>query len=266
LQPLDHPIVAAASAQGDRRRMATQTITSLGCRRIAGRIGRWALVVGMLLLPAAHAAAADREAVLRLMGFDRGERQALMRGERSLAGLRLEMALRLAGCDRAAAAQRAGRYETERGKAPQSEGRLTERLPLSARRFWPLVAPLSREWGVDPALVLAVVEVESAFDPLARSPAGAMGLMQLMPATARELGVLDPWHPGQNLAGGTRHLARCLQRFGGTALALAAYNAGQERVAAEGAVPPLAETRAYVARVLAREGRYRRLLGSGGAG
>jgi len=107
-------------------------------------------------------------------------------------------------------------------------------------------------WRLDPRLVDAVIQAESGYDPRARSSKGAMGLMQLMPDTARELSVIDPWDPGENLRAGTRYLRRMLDRFGGRLeLALAAYNAGPEAVRRHSGVPPYRETREYVRRVLA---------------
>lgn len=106
---------------------------------------------------------------------------------------------------------------------------------------------------LDPALVRAVVAVESAFRAGAVSPKGAQGLMQLMPATAAALGVEDAFDPAQNLDGGARHLAALVQGFGGDLnKALAAYNAGAGAVARHGGVPPYLETKDYVARVLKR--------------
>jgi soluble lytic murein transglycosylase-like protein len=100
--------------------------------------------------------------------------------------------------------------------------------------------------------VIAVVRHESGFDPEARSPAGARGLMQLMPATARRFGVDDPDDPAQNLRGGTRYLRWLLDRYqGDVRLALAGYHAGEGAVARHGGVPPYRETREYVRRVLA---------------
>ena len=117
----------------------------------------------------------------------------------------------------------------------------------------------ARAHDVDPLLALAVARVESCFDVRARSVAGAEGLMQLMPATARSLGVTDPFDGPANLDGGARYLARMLARFGGDeTLALAAYNAGPGHVRRHGGVPPFPETRAYVRRVLDARERYRR--------
>lgn len=108
------------------------------------------------------------------------------------------------------------------------------------------------EAGLSPALLEAVVWQESRWNTRARSSAGAIGLGQLMPGTARQLGV-DPHDPRANLRGAARYLRRQIDRFGGNLeLALAAYNAGPERVAKLGAIPPFAETRAYVRAITAR--------------
>ncbi|MCX7800437.1 MAG: lytic transglycosylase domain-containing protein [Fimbriimonadales bacterium] len=108
----------------------------------------------------------------------------------------------------------------------------------------------AEEAGVDPELFDALVQAESGYNPMARSRAGAMGLSQLMPDTARELGVANPFDPIQNLRGGATYLARLLRQFGDVRLALAAYNAGPNAVLRAGGVPPYAETQRYVERVL----------------
>jgi hypothetical protein len=114
----------------------------------------------------------------------------------------------------------------------------------------PFVAAVERaadEYGVDPELLVAMMRVESAFDPQAVSSKGAVGLMQLMPATAELLSVEDPTDPAQNIDGGARWLRRMLDRFEGDLdLALAAYNAGPETVSRYGGIPPYRETQQYV--------------------
>lgn len=125
--------------------------------------------------------------------------------------------------------------------------------------FASTVSAVADRHGISPALLEAVVWQESRWRPGAVSPKGARGLAQLMPGTARELGV-DPADPAANLDGGARYLRLQLDRFGGDVeRALAAYNAGPGRVIRAGGVPNIPETRAYVAAVLGRLGAQVRL-------
>lgn len=118
-----------------------------------------------------------------------------------------------------------------------------------------LVHSLAPQYKLDASLVLAVIEVESNFNPQARSPKDAQGLMQLIPATAERFGVADVWDPEQNLKGGMAYLRWLLDHFeGDLKLALAGYNAGEGAVEKHGGVPPFEETQAYVARILRRLG------------
>jgi soluble lytic murein transglycosylase-like protein len=132
--------------------------------------------------------------------------------------------------------------------------------PVASRerreQFEPLVQQYAKRHTVRPELVRAVIQVESGFNPRARSPKGAMGLMQLMPATAVELGVRDAYDPDENIRGGTAYLRQLLDRFDGDEeLALAAYNAGPNAVDKYGRqVPPYRETREYVKKVGAGAG------------
>jgi soluble lytic murein transglycosylase-like protein len=122
-------------------------------------------------------------------------------------------------------------------------------LPAAGRRWAPAIEDAARREGLDPVFLAAVVWVESSFDPHAYSSEGAIGLAQLLPATAAEVRV-DPWKPAPNLVGGARYLRKNLLRFGRTDLALAAYNAGPARVVDAAGLPPIAETVEYVDRVL----------------
>jgi soluble lytic murein transglycosylase-like protein len=121
----------------------------------------------------------------------------------------------------------------------------------SSTDFDELIERAARKHGVDPKLVKSVIKVESNFDPTAVSSAGAKGLMQLMDATAADLGVHDSFNVAENIEGGVTYLAQQLSRFhGDVRLALAAYNAGPNAVLRSGGVPPIPETVEYVSRVL----------------
>ncbi|MCW9078208.1 MAG: transglycosylase SLT domain-containing protein, partial [Gammaproteobacteria bacterium] len=125
----------------------------------------------------------------------------------------------------------------------------------NARRaeFMLKIHEMAPKYDLDPALVLEVVRAESNFNPRARSHKGALGLMQLIPATARRFGVKDPYDPVQNLRGGMAYLRWLQERFDGDLrLTLAGYNAGEAAVERHGGVPPYDETRAYVVKILAR--------------
>lgn len=119
-------------------------------------------------------------------------------------------------------------------------------------RYVGLVHDAAARHRVPPHRLAALISVESAWDPRARSPVGAMGLTQLMPATADYLDVGDPWNPRENVMGGSRYLREQFERFGSWDLAAAAYNAGPEAVQRYGGIPPYAETLAYVPKVRAR--------------
>jgi soluble lytic murein transglycosylase-like protein len=123
--------------------------------------------------------------------------------------------------------------------------------------FQDVIARAASQHGVNPALIAAVIDSESGFNPRAVSSAGAKGLMQLMDGTARGLGVRDPFDPTQNVMGGARLLRQLLDRYkGDVRLALAAYNAGPAAVDRFGGVPPYGETQAYIPKVLAAMQRH----------
>ena len=126
---------------------------------------------------------------------------------------------------------------------------------LDSTPYGQLIATMSELHGVNPLLVRAMIQVESGYKPRAKSRKGAMGLMQLMPSTAREYKVRNPFDPKANIEGGIKHLKSLLDRFeGGIELALAAYNAGEGAVQKFKGIPPYRETRNYVSRIIALAG------------
>ena len=120
-----------------------------------------------------------------------------------------------------------------------------------------LIQSSAQKYHLDPALVKAVISAESNFRADARSSAGAMGLMQLMPGTARGLGVANAFDPAQNIEGGCKYLRQMLDRFGSVESALAAYNAGPGNVKKYGGIPPFKETQNYVKKVLAKYEQFK---------
>lgn len=147
-----------------------------------------------------------------------------------------------------------GRYR--RVALPRGGVALGSDVRIARHELDALIRRVSLHHGMDPALVKAVIAAESNFKANAVSRVGAVGLMQLMPATAAELGVYAPFEPGQNVNGGVRYLKKLLERFDVLDHALAAYNAGPETVDRHQGVPPYPETRAYVARVLRFYSKY----------
>ncbi len=124
------------------------------------------------------------------------------------------------------------------------------------------IAQLASEYGVDEALLRALIHAESAFNPQATSPKGAQGLMQLMPATQSDLGVANAYIAEENLRGGTRYLAQMLEQFDNNVeYALAAYNAGPNAVRDYAGIPPYQETREYIRRIKILHDRYAKALG-----
>jgi soluble lytic murein transglycosylase-like protein len=136
-----------------------------------------------------------------------------------------------------------------------------EKVPLNTRSFDSEIRLAADSNRLDESLIRAIIHAESAYQPDARSPKGAQGLMQLMPATAQELNVVNPFDPADNISGGSEYLARLLDEFAGDLeLAAAAYNAGPAAVHKFGGVPPYDETREYVRRIKILYRRYDQAL------
>lgn len=154
-----------------------------------------------------------------------------------------------------------GRKTIVNENSAQRTRRMSAKLvPVPDINLEPLITRHSDAQALDPKLVKAVIQAESGYNVRALSNKGAIGLMQLMPATASLLNVSNPYDPDDNIRGGTRYLRQMLDRFAGRVeFAVAAYNAGPGAVERHGGIPPYAETRAYVKRVLS-------LYGSGAGG
>jgi soluble lytic murein transglycosylase-like protein len=136
-----------------------------------------------------------------------------------------------------------------------------EKVPLNTRSFSREIQSAAAFNSVEESLIRAIIHAESAYQPDARSPKGAQGLMQLMPATAADLQVAHPFDPAENIDGGARYLSKLLAEFkGDLELAAAAYNAGPQAVYKYGGVPPYDETREYVRRVKILYRRYGQAL------
>jgi soluble lytic murein transglycosylase-like protein len=134
-------------------------------------------------------------------------------------------------------------------------------IPLQLKAYQYAIDDAAKMYRVDPALVRAVIHAESAFRPGARSEKGALGLMQLMPDTAKDMGVANPLVPEDNIRGGVRYLAWLLEEnSGNTMLATAAYNAGPGAVKRHNGIPPYEETQTYVKRVKILHDRYKKAL------
>lgn len=209
---------------------------------------RWK-VVGILLAGQTLLAVPARA---ELVFFD-GGRNLSIKGHR-VEGDSFVLMLRGGGeiiCDRSLVAR------IEPDEVPYPEPTVAEAevapAPLSAP-YSDLVDEVAARHGVNPRLVKAMIRVESGYQPDARSRKGAMGLMQLMPETARQYAVRDPYEPRSNIEAGIAHLQSLLERFT-LPLALAAYNAGEAAVRRFGGVPPYPETRDYVRRVLRLSGQ-----------
>ena len=205
------------------------------------RVTRLALLASFLVVRPA-AAPASAELVLLNTG------RTLAISGHTIEGDQVVLHLRNGGeivCDRSLIV----RIEPDAAPDPPMQV-VAESPPAPVRPFADIIDAVSVRHGVDSALVYALIEVESAYRPSARSPKGAMGLMQLMPATAKQYALSDPFDPTANIEAGIRHLRSLLDRYDDDVdSALAAYNAGEGPVRKFGGVPPYPETRRYVAKI-----------------
>ena len=135
---------------------------------------------------------------------------------------------------------------------------ISPHVPRHHSEFEEIISEAATRHGLDPDLIRAIIQIESGWIPDARSSKGAIGLMQLMPDTSSNLAVSNPFDPKANILGGTKYLSRLIERFrGDLVLALAAYNAGPEKVKRYKGIPPYPETRKYVRNILKQWKEYR---------
>ncbi|MGE4403245.1 MAG: lytic transglycosylase domain-containing protein [Desulfobulbus sp.] len=187
-----------------------------------------------------------------------------------LAGLLLFFALSFSSPSTAEATVAAymdvqGNLHYVRGKSSRTNRKIAINRPVarskndsSPQTINAFIQTAATEHGVDPLLIKAIIKAESNFDPTAVSPKGAQGLMQLMPATAKDLQVADPFDPQDNITGGTKYLRSLLDNYGwDLEMSIAAYNAGPGRV--KGRIPNILETRMYIAKVLDNYQAYRKI-------
>jgi soluble lytic murein transglycosylase-like protein len=210
-------------------------------------------------VPAAHGVSQRDEAAYRLLalGYSARETADVVGGRISQQALDTAQRMIAVGKGRDAAADYLDtQYRLVIAARNAARRSFPDNRSVSSRAFDGFIEHYARLHHVDASLVRAIMHTESAFNPAARSHAGAIGLMQLMPSTARELGV-NPFVPEQNIEGGVRYFAQLLRMFGGVELALVAYNAGPgfAQRYARGQTALYGETREYVRRVLARVGR-----------
>ena len=152
----------------------------------------------------------------------------------------------------------------ETGQMPCKIKKTPLPLPLnkSEHSFYPIILQAASKYKVDPALVKAIIKAESGYNPMAVSRKGAMGLMQLMPGTAKDLGVEDSFNPESNINAGVKYFKQLLTQFNGNVeFALAAYNAGSRRVRQHQGIPPFKATRCYIKKVFEYYYHYKKEMG-----
>lgn len=215
---------------------------------------------------------------LEMLGYNEEEIRAIVSGKKSRIEIDRKIRMEMLGLSEA--------KPSPPPDPPNGEGKRPERiahnleavkpaLPVShkdhtpkeeldllgkAKPYLPIIKDVAAKTHVGRSLIMAVIKVESDFDPKAVSPKGAMGLMQLLPSTAKDLGVADPFDPKENIYGGARYLSNCINTFEDIALALAAYNAGPELVGEARKIPPYPETENFVKDVFHYKKLYDQLL------
>jgi len=183
---------------------------------------------------------------LAMLGYSDEEIANVVSGKRDFNALQLKYKMEMLGYDNTRPSPMKSVLSLELGATPYVHKKLEEK----AKSYFGIIADAAEKTNLEKSLLLAVIKVESDFNADALSPKGAMGLMQLMPGTASDLGLLNPFDPSQNIHGGAKYLSDCIHKFMDLKLGLAAYNAGPNRVAKLNRIPAIKETQSYVKNVM----------------
>jgi len=232
----------------------------------------------ILLVFTGNAAAISLKLKLEMLGYNENEIRAILSGKERRADIdrKIRMKMLCLNVPPRPLSANTANYGLEKGykesavtpdlekqiPLPGIEGLPTKRPNLQERekQYLPIIRTAAKNTRLDESLIMAVIKVESNFDPEAVSPKGAIGLMQLVPSTADFLGVTNPFNPTQNIHGGAKYLSQCIDTFQDMELALAAYNAGPHLVGQLKKVPPYPETRNFIKNVFLYRKMYDGLL------
>ena len=192
---------------------------------------------------------------LAMLGYSDSEITDIVTGKKRFRSMQLKYKMEMLGHEPAKPSPIKSVLDFHLNTDAYGHKRLTEK----ARSYFDIIKDASEKTDLEESILLAVIKVESDFNANALSPKGAMGLMQIMPGTASDLGLADPFDPAQNIHGGARYLSDCINRFMDLKLGLAAYNAGPNLVAKLKRIPSMEETQNYVKNVMKYIAIYKRL-------
>ncbi len=192
---------------------------------------------------------------LAILGYSDEEIANVVSGKRHFKALQLKYKMEMLGYDNTQPSPMKSVLCLELRATPYGH----KKLGAKAKSYFGIIAEAAEKTNLEKSILLAVIKVESDFNADALSPKGAMGLMQLMPGTASDLGLLNPFDPTQNIHGGARYLSNCINKFMDLRLGLAAYNAGPNLVARLNRIPSIKETQNYVKNVMKYIEIYSRL-------
>lgn len=192
---------------------------------------------------------------LAMLGYSDEEIANVVSGKRHFNEIQSKYKMEMLGYDNTRPSPMKSVLQLNLRATPYGHKKLNEK----AKSYFGIIAEAAERTNLEKSLLLAVIKVESDFDANALSPKGAMGLMQLMPGTASDLGLANPFDPAQNIHGGAKYLSNCINKFMDLRLGLAAYNAGPNLVAKLNRIPSIKETQNYVKKVMKYIDIYGRL-------